>query len=57
MAYDLEEQEQIDELKAWWNQYGRLVIAATTAALLTMAAFQGWRYYRHSQALAAVTLD
>ena len=24
-VYDLEEQEQLDELKAWWKQYGRLV--------------------------------
>ena len=56
MAYDLEEQEQIDELKAWWKQYGNLVILVAAAALLTIAAFQGWRYYRHNQALTAVTL-
>lgn len=56
MAYDLEEQEQIDELKAWWTQYGSLVLLAVVASALTIAAFQGWRYYRHSQAVAAVTL-
>ena len=56
MAYDLEEQEQIDELKAWWTQYGNLVIAATTAALLSVAAFQGWNYYKISRAVGAVTL-
>ena len=28
MAYDLEEQEQIDAIKAWWNQYGNLVMLA-----------------------------
>ncbi|MBI2508665.1 MAG: tetratricopeptide repeat protein, partial [Betaproteobacteria bacterium] len=56
MAYDLEEQEQIDELKAWWREHGNLVLLAVAAAALTLAAFQGWRYYRHSQAVAAVTL-
>ena len=56
MAYDLEEQEQIATLKAWWKQYGNLVTIVATAALLTIAAFQGWRYYRHSQSVAAVTL-
>ena len=28
MALDLEEQEQVAELKAWWNQYGSLITAA-----------------------------
>jgi predicted negative regulator of RcsB-dependent stress response len=56
VAYDLEEQEQIATLKAWWNQYGNLVTLAATAALLTVFAFQGWRYYRHTQAVGAVAL-
>ena len=56
MAYDLEEQEQIAEIKAWWKRYGNLVLLATTAALLTVAAHQGWRYYRHQQAQSAITL-
>jgi predicted negative regulator of RcsB-dependent stress response len=56
MAYDLEEQEQLAEIKAWWKRYGNLILLATTAALLTIAAYQGWRYYRHQQAVAAVAL-
>jgi len=56
MAYDLEEQEQIATLKSWWEQYGNLVMLAATAALLTIAAFQGWRYYRHTQTVAALAL-
>lgn len=56
MAYNQEEQEQLDYVKAWWNQYGTLVLVVIIAALLTFAAFQGWRYYRHQQAVAAVTL-
>lgn len=56
MAYDLQEQEQIDEFKAWWKQYGNLVVLALVGFAVAVAAFQGWRYYRQSQAVAAATL-
>ena len=56
MAYDLEEQEQIAKLKAWWGDYGRLVLLVIVAALLTILAFQGWRYYKSRQSAAAVGL-
>ena len=49
MAYDLEEQEQIDAIKGWWSENGTLVIIAILACFLTIAAFQGWRYYRAQQ--------
>jgi predicted negative regulator of RcsB-dependent stress response len=45
-VYDLEEQEQIDALKAWWKQYGRLVIAAVIAFVVGVAGVQGWLYYK-----------
>jgi predicted negative regulator of RcsB-dependent stress response len=56
MAYDLQEQEQLEAIKSWWERYGNLITVAAIACLLTIAAFQGWRYYRHQQSLAAVTL-
>jgi predicted negative regulator of RcsB-dependent stress response len=56
MAYDLQEQEQLDAIKAWWSRYGTLIVTGALACLLTLAAFQGWRYYRHQQSVAAVTL-
>jgi predicted negative regulator of RcsB-dependent stress response len=56
MAYDLQEQEQLDAIKAWWSRYGTLIVTVAIACLLTIAAFQGWRYYRHQQSVAAVTL-
>jgi predicted negative regulator of RcsB-dependent stress response len=56
MAYDLEEQEQIDAIKGWWGEYGKLVILGAIAVLVTIAAFQGWRYYRAQQAERAATL-
>lgn len=56
MAYDLEEQEQLAEIKAWWKQYGRLVIVAVVAGLLAVGSVQGWRYYRNSQMAGAAAL-
>ena len=39
-AYDLEEQEQLAELKAWWKQYGNLLINILTAGALVVLAWQ-----------------
>ena len=56
MAYDLEEQEQIAKMKAWWEQYGTMVMIVVAACLATVLAFQGWRYYRVQQAASASVL-
>ena len=56
MAYDLEEQEQLATLKAWWNQYGNLVTWLVTAVLLAFAAWSGWKYYQRDQASKAAML-
>jgi len=50
MAYDLQEQEQLDELKAWWKKYGNLILTVLTIVLLAFAAHNGWRWYQRSQA-------
>jgi predicted negative regulator of RcsB-dependent stress response len=52
-TYDLEEQEQIDALKAWWKQYGNLVMAVVVAGALAVAGVYGWRSYQSSQAAQA----
>lgn len=52
-VYDLEEQEQIDELKAWWKQYGNAVILVFTVMALTIGGYFGWRGYGDHQALEA----
>ena len=56
MALDHQEQEQLDALKQWWKQHGKLVILFIVAFAVGLSAFHGWRYYRHSQATAAATL-
>lgn len=50
MAYDLQEQEQLDELKAWWGKYGNLILTVATVVLLGFAAHNGWRWYQRNQA-------
>jgi predicted negative regulator of RcsB-dependent stress response len=48
-TYDLEEQEQLAEIKAWWKLYGnRLVNVATVVALIVLA-WQGWNWYQRNQ--------
>ncbi|MEW5893474.1 MAG: tetratricopeptide repeat protein [Pseudomonadota bacterium] len=50
MALDLEEQEQLDEFKAWWRQNGKWVIAALVAFLLVVGGVRGWQYWSAKQA-------
>ena len=58
MALDLEEQEQLAELKAWWRQHGSLIVAVVVAAALAFAGWQGWRWHQTSQtAQAGVLFD
>ncbi|HTL26279.1 MAG TPA: tetratricopeptide repeat protein [Burkholderiales bacterium] len=56
MALDLEEQEQVAELQAWWTQYGNLVVSAITAAAIAFAGWQAWRWYERGQASQAGAL-
>jgi predicted negative regulator of RcsB-dependent stress response len=53
MPLDLEEQEQVAELKAWWKQHGNLIVATILAAALAFAGWQGWRWYQASQSSQA----
>ncbi len=55
MAYDLEEQEQLDELKLWWKTYGKLVTNLVLGLLVGYAAVQGWKYYQTKQSIEAST--
>jgi predicted negative regulator of RcsB-dependent stress response len=56
MALDLEEQEQVAELRAWWDQWGSLVTATIVAACIAFAGWQGWRWYDRSQGAQAGAL-
>lgn len=53
---DLEEQEQLDQLKHFWKQYGN---AITWALIVVLGAFASWNFYQYwqrNQALQAAVL-
>jgi predicted negative regulator of RcsB-dependent stress response len=55
-ALDLQEQEQIDALKAWWNDNGTTVLGALLIVVVVMGGWRGWQYYQGKQAGEAVIL-
>ena len=55
-VYDLEEQEQISELKAWWAQYGNFVVTLAVLAALASVGWQAWQWYQNRNAAEAGTL-
>ena len=55
-AYDLEEQEQLATLRAWWKDNGSLVIVGLSLVVIVLAAWQGWNYYQRNQAAQASAL-
>jgi predicted negative regulator of RcsB-dependent stress response len=55
-VYDLEEQEQLDELKTWWKQYGNLVTTIVLALALAALAWQGWNWWQRKQSAEASAL-
>ncbi|MCG5262856.1 tetratricopeptide repeat protein [Cupriavidus gilardii] len=56
MAYDLEEQEQLENIKAWWRQYGNFLTWLLIACLLAFAAWNGWNWWQRKQAGEAAVL-
>ncbi|MEN3112806.1 YfgM family protein [Uliginosibacterium paludis] len=52
-AYDLEEQEQLSAIKAWWEKNGNIVGGIVLAVAVAVAGVQGWRWYDNKQAVEA----
>lgn len=52
---DLQEQEQLDNLKAFWSKWGTLIQVGATAVLLAVAGWNGWGWYQREQGLKAST--
>src|SRR4051794_9275079 len=55
-VYDLEEQDQLEDLKAWWAQWGNYVTITIVAVSIGIAGVQGWRWWQHSQGEQASVL-
>src|SRR5216684_2209457 len=55
-TYDLEEQEQLAALKAWWKEHGGAIVLGATLVLAAIGAWNGWTWYQRSQAAQAAVL-
>ena len=54
---DLEEQEQLDQLKHFWNTYGNLITWVVLLAVFgAFVAWNGWQYCQRTQAAQASAL-
>src|SRR3546814_387003 len=54
MAYDLEEQEKIDAIKAWWDRYGTFTMVLVFIVAAGFAGWRGWQWYQNHQASQAM---
>lgn len=53
---NLEEQDQLDQLKAFWKQYGNLITWVVTLVLAGFAAWNGWTWWQRDQAAKAAAM-
>ena len=53
---DLDEQEQLDELKHFWKQYGNLITWALIVVLGVFTAWNGYQYWQRSQAAQSAAM-
>lgn len=56
MALDLEEQEKLAEIKAWWNKFGGALTMGALLAALGFAGYNGWQWHTRNQAAEAAAL-
>jgi len=53
---DLEEQEQLAEIKHFWNQYGNAITWVLLLVLGAFAAWNGYQYWQRNQAAQAAAM-
>ena len=53
---DLEEQEQLDQLKHFWNTYGTLITWVVLLVAGAFVAWNGWQYFQRNKAAQAAAL-
>ena len=54
---DLEEQEQLDQLKHFWNSWGNLITGVLLVVFAGVAGWNGWQYWQKRQAVQAAGLE
>jgi predicted negative regulator of RcsB-dependent stress response len=55
-ALDLEEQEQLDQIKHFWKKYGNLISWVLIVVLGAFASWNGYQYWQRNQAAKAAVL-
>lgn len=55
-TYNLDEQERIDELKAWWKRWGSLVMVGLAVVIAAAAGWRYWQSHTVTQSLEAATV-
>ncbi len=50
---DLQEQEQLEDIKHFWKRYGNAITWVLIAVLGAFAAFNGWQYWQRKQGAEA----
>jgi predicted negative regulator of RcsB-dependent stress response len=53
---DLEEQEQLEQLKAFWKRWGNPITWLLTLALVAYAGWTGWNYWQRTEAAKAAAM-
>jgi len=55
-TYDLQEQEQIEELKTWWHRHGMMLTVVLVALAVAVVGWQGWQWWQGSRSAQAAQL-
>jgi predicted negative regulator of RcsB-dependent stress response len=55
-ALDSHEQEQLEAMKAWWQDNRNWIVGVLLAAIVVVGGWRGWSYYQHKQGSEAATL-
>lgn len=55
-TFDLEEQEQLEQIKHFWKRYGNLITWLAIVIMGGITAWNGWQYWQNQQAMGASAL-
>ena len=53
---DLEEQEQLDQIKAFWRKWGNAITWLLIVVLGSYAAYNGWQLWQNNRAQKAAAI-
>ena len=53
---DLDEQEQLDQIKHFWSKYGNAISTVLVLVFGSIAAWNGWQYWQNTQNTKAAVL-